>query len=87
LVAALNDDSSPVSKVHLGLVFLVEPTLGFVDVRETQKLEGEVMRLEAMRDRYLSMESWSQLVFDDLVNGAGARAERSPLVVELDAAP
>ncbi|HEX6539498.1 MAG TPA: hypothetical protein VF155_09990 [Candidatus Dormibacteraeota bacterium] len=87
LVAALNDDSSPVSRVHLGLVFLVEPTLGFVDVRETQKLEGEVMSLEAMRDRYLSMESWSQMVFDDLMNGAGARADRSPLVVELDAAP
>ena len=28
LVAAINDDSSPVSRVHLGLVFLVEPTLG-----------------------------------------------------------
>ncbi|MFN2581771.1 MAG: hypothetical protein ABR498_03410 [Candidatus Dormibacteria bacterium] len=87
LVAALNDDSSPVSKVHLGLVFLVEPTLGFVDVRETHKLEGEVLPIETMRDRYLSMESWSQLVFDDLVNGATARAERSPLVVELNAAP
>ena len=87
LVAALNDDSSPVSKVHLGLVFLVEPTLGFVDVRETHKLEGEVMRVDAMRDRYLSMESWSQLVFDDLVNGATSRADRSPLVVELNAAP
>ena len=87
LVAALNDDSSPVSRVHLGLVFLVEPTLGFVDVRETHKLEGEVMPIEAMRDRYLSMESWSQLVFDDLMDGATSRAERSPLVVELNAAP
>jgi predicted NUDIX family phosphoesterase len=87
LVAALNDDSSPVSRVHLGLVFLVEPTLGFVDVRETHKLEGEVLSLEDMRDRYLSMESWSQLVFDDLMNGATQRAERSSLVVELDAAP
>jgi predicted NUDIX family phosphoesterase len=87
LVAALNDDSSPVSKVHLGLVFLVEPTLGFVDVRETHKLEGDVMPLEDMRDHYLSMESWSQLVFDDLMSGAGSRADRSPLVIELDAAP
>jgi predicted NUDIX family phosphoesterase len=87
LVAALNDDSSPVSRVHLGLVFLVEPTLGFVEVRETHKLEGEVMPLEAMRDHYLSMESWSQLVFDDLTNGATGRADHSPMVVELDAAP
>jgi len=87
LIAVLNDDSSPVSRVHLGLVFLVEPTLGFVDVRETHKLEGQSLRLPAMRDHYLSMESWSQLVFDDLVNGATARAPRSPLVVELNATP
>lgn len=87
LVAALNDDSSPVSRVHLGLVFLVEPTLGFVDVRETHKLEGEAMSLPAMRRHYLSMESWSQLVFDDLTDGAPTRAQRSPLTVELGAAP
>jgi predicted NUDIX family phosphoesterase len=87
LIAVLNDDSSPVSRVHLGLVFLVEPTLGFVDVRETHKLEGQSLGLTAMRDHYLSMESWSQLVFDDLVNGATARATRSPLVVELNATP
>jgi predicted NUDIX family phosphoesterase len=87
LVAAINDDSSPVSRVHLGLVFIVEPTLGFVDVRETAKLEGESMSLREMSRHYLSMESWSQLVFDDLTDGAPQRAERSPLVVELSAAP
>jgi hypothetical protein len=40
-----------------------------------------------MRRHYLSMESWSQLCYDDLVAGAPARAERSPLVVELPPAP
>jgi len=87
LVAVLNDDSSPVSKVHLGLVFLVEPTLGFVEVRETEKLEGETMSLPELRRHYLSMESWSQLVYDDLNDGGLRRAERSPLVVELNATP
>ena len=87
LVAVLNDDSSPVSRVHLGLVFLVEPTLGFVDVREVEKLEGSCLSLADMRRHYLSMESWSQLVFDDLTNGARERADRSPMVVELAAAP
>jgi predicted NUDIX family phosphoesterase len=87
LVALLNDDSTPVSRVHLGLVFLVEPRDGVAAVREVAKLEGEVLSLEAMRRHYLNMESWSQLVFDDLVAGAPDRAERSPLVVELAAAP
>ena len=87
LVALLNDDSSPVSRVHLGLVFLVEPEDAAVDVREVEKLEGETLTLEAMRRHYLSMESWSQLVFDDLVAGAQTRVARSPLVVDLAPAP
>jgi predicted NUDIX family phosphoesterase len=87
LVALLNDDTTPVSRVHLGLVFLVEPARGVASVREVRKLEGEVLTLEAMRRHYLNMESWSQLVYDDLVAGAPARAERSPLIVELDPAP
>ena len=69
-MAVLNDDSTPVSQVHLGLVFLVEPLAGRVRVREIEKLEGEVLGLEAMRRHYLNMESWSQLAYDDLVGGA-----------------
>jgi predicted NUDIX family phosphoesterase len=87
LVAMLNDDTTPVSRVHLGLVFLVEPRSGSASVREVRKLEGEVLGLEAMRRHYLNMESWSQLVYDDLVGGAPARAEHSPLVVDLAPAP
>jgi predicted NUDIX family phosphoesterase len=87
LVAVLNDDTTPVSRVHLGLVFLVEPHAGVATVREVEKLDGEVLSLEAMRRHYLNMESWSQLVYDDLVAGAPARAEHSPLVVELAPAP
>ena len=86
LVAMLNDDSTPVSRVHLGLVFLVEPTVALTSVRETEKLEGENLQLSEMRRHYLSMESWSQLVFDDLVAGAVKRAARSPLTVELEPA-
>lgn len=87
LVALLNDDSTPVSRVHLGLVFLVQPAERTTRVRETEKLEGEALSLKAMRRHYLSMESWSQLVYDDLVAGAVQRAARSPLVVELPPAP
>jgi predicted NUDIX family phosphoesterase len=60
---------------------------GPVEVREVEKLEGEILSLEAMRRHYLSMESWSQLVFDDLVAGARTRVAKSPLIVDLDPAP
>jgi predicted NUDIX family phosphoesterase len=87
LVAMLNDDTTAVSRVHLGLVFLVEPVDGQVGVREVDKLEGEALSLEAMRRHYLNMESWSQLAYDDLVAGAPDRAQDSPLVVDLPPAP
>jgi len=87
LVALLNDDTTPVSQVHLGLVFLVEPREGHVAVRETEKLEGEALPLESMRRHYLNMETWSQLAYDDLVAGAPERAEHSPLIVELPPSP
>jgi len=87
LIAVLNDDSSPVSMVHLGLVFLVEPAVGRAAVRETEKLEGWSLGIDEMRQHYLSMESWSQLVFDDIAGDAPARADHSPLVIELAAAP
>ena len=88
LLAVINDDSSDVSRVHLGLVFLIEPEEGAsISIRETEKLEGELLGLGAMRRHYLAMESWSQLVFDDLVGGALARAERSKLVVDLPPVP
>ncbi len=87
LVAVLNDDSTPVARHHLGLVFLVEPEAGGVEIRETEKLEGETLSLEGMRPFYLSMESWSQLCYDDLVDGALERADHSPLSIELPPVP
>ena len=89
LIAVINDDGNDVSRVHLGLVFLVEPVGDVqVTVRETHKLDGELLTLAEMRRHYLSMESWSQLVFDDLATGGGeARAARSSLTVELPAVP
>jgi predicted NUDIX family phosphoesterase len=66
LIGLLNDDSSPVSKVHLGVVFLVDGDSPNIAIRETDKLAGELLTLEEMRIYYLGMESWSQMVFDRL---------------------
>jgi predicted NUDIX family phosphoesterase len=66
LLGLLNDDSSPVSKVHLGVVFLVEGDRPAIAIRETDKLAGELLTLNEMRIYYLGMESWSQIVYDRL---------------------
>jgi predicted NUDIX family phosphoesterase len=66
----LNEDSSPVSKVHLGVVFLVDGDTPDIRIRETDKLAGELLTLEEMRMYYLAMESWSQIVYDRLTLSA-----------------
>jgi len=69
LLGLLNDESSPVSKVHLGVVFLVEGNSPNIAIRETTKLAGELLTLQEMRIYYLGMESWSQMVYDRLLRG------------------
>jgi predicted NUDIX family phosphoesterase len=66
MLGLLNEDSSPVSKVHLGVVFLVEGDTPDIKIRETEKLAGELLTLAEMRMYYLAMESWSQIVYDRL---------------------
>jgi len=66
LIGLLNDDSSPVSQVHLGVVFLVDGDSPNISIRETDKLAGELLTLGEMRIFYLGMESWSQIVYDRL---------------------
>jgi predicted NUDIX family phosphoesterase len=70
LLGLLNDDSSPVSKVHLGVVFVLEGDRPSISIRETDKLAGELLTLSEMRIYYLGMESWSQMVYDRLTGTA-----------------
>jgi predicted NUDIX family phosphoesterase len=62
----IHDESAPVGRVHLGVVFLLEGDSPEIAIRETEKLSGELLTLDEMRIHYLEMESWSQLVYDRL---------------------
>lgn len=66
LLGLLNEESSPVSKVHLGVVFVVDGDSPNIRIRETDKLAGELLTLDEMRIHFLEMESWSQLVYERL---------------------
>jgi predicted NUDIX family phosphoesterase len=78
LIGLINDDSNDVSRVHLGVVFLVEGDSPRIAIRETGKLEGELLRLEEMKMFYLDMESWSQLIYDNLLERERERAAVAP---------
>jgi predicted NUDIX family phosphoesterase len=63
----LNDESTEVSRVHLGAVYVLRASSANVSVRETEKMSGSFVArrdLAAMRD---AMETWSQVVFDALL--------------------
>ena len=65
-VAMLNDDTTEVGAVHLGVVYLADAAGRPVAVRETHKLEGSFAppaAVAAVRD---GLETWSRLVFEAL---------------------
>ncbi|HYM49302.1 MAG TPA: hypothetical protein VET65_01905 [Candidatus Limnocylindrales bacterium] len=66
LIGAINDATTEVGRVHLGLIYLLDGEREDIAIREVDKLAGALLPLEAMRSYYLDMESWSQLIFDHL---------------------
>ncbi len=67
-VGLLNDDTTPVGSVHLGVVYVTDAAGRPVAIRETDKLVGgfaSTAEVGAVRE---AMETWSRLVFDALVD-------------------
>jgi predicted NUDIX family phosphoesterase len=65
-VGLLNDDTTPVGAVHLGIVFAADAGGRDVRIRETDKLDGAFATTDETRAVRESMETWSRLVFDTL---------------------
>ena len=67
-VGLLNDDTTPVGAVHVGVVFMGDASGRPVTIRETDKLTGTFATTAdtaAVRD---AMETWSRLAFDALTS-------------------
>lgn len=62
----INDASNEVGSVHLGFFFTLT-TKGEVAVKETEKLTGGFVKIEELPALSERMESWSQIVIDELV--------------------
>ena len=72
-VGLLNDDTTPVGAVHVGIVFVADAAGRPVEIRETDKLSGSFATTDevaAVRD---AMETWSRLVFDALTDARRPR--------------
>ena len=64
--ALLNDDSSEVGRVHLGVVHVFELESAEVRAGESEITELAFLTRGEIRPRYDALESWSRICFDGL---------------------
>ena len=65
-VGLLNDDTTAVGSVHVGLVYVADAGGRPVAIRETDKLEGAFVSTAEVAAVREGLETWSRLVFDAL---------------------
>ncbi len=63
-VGVLNEEDTPVSQVHFGVVYVVETEDPAVRVREEDRLSGRLATAAEVREARPQMESWSQRILD-----------------------
>lgn len=62
----LNDDTTEVGKVHIGLVLLLHGNSDNIQIKSELK-SGVLVSLEQCQQQYNDMESWTQIVVDYLL--------------------
>ena len=70
LVGIISDDSTPVGQVHLGLVFVLETDSPDFRVNEPELMTAEWASMELLQESFERMESWSQIVFREIISRA-----------------
>ena len=63
-VGLINDDTTDVGRVHIGLLYEIGAGSRAITVRETHKMDGAWAEIGMLEDRYPLLETWSQIVFD-----------------------
>ncbi len=66
-IGVINDNSTDVSKVHLGLLYLLKMEGPDFHIIETEKMEGSLVSISNITEVYENLETWSQIVFDDFL--------------------
>jgi len=69
-VGLLNDDSTAVGRVHVGVVFEADAAGRPVAIRETEKLSGRFVDAAGVESVADELETWSRLVFEFLTSRA-----------------
>ncbi len=63
-VGLIKENLTPVNRVHLGVVFTL--TADINGINEVEKFSWELKDIKGLREKYDKMETWSQLVLDEI---------------------
>jgi predicted NUDIX family phosphoesterase len=72
-VGLLNDDTTPVGQVHLGLVYVADAAGRPVAIRETEKLSGAFVQSAEVAAVLDHLETWSRFAFEFIETRAALR--------------
>ncbi len=63
-VGLIRENTTPVNRVHLGVVFTI--TTDINGIKENEKFSWELTDIEGLKKRYDEMETWSQLALNGI---------------------
>jgi predicted NUDIX family phosphoesterase len=66
----VSDDTTDVGKVHLGIVYKIVLKNHKCSVHEMDKMEGRWVKIADVKKYYDRMETWSQIIIDNILLGA-----------------
>jgi predicted NUDIX family phosphoesterase len=66
-IGTISDESSSVSRVHLGLLYELEVLSDRYEVLEKDKMSAQWARTVDLAQYYEGMETWSQIVYDHYI--------------------
>ena len=63
-IGFINDESIPVSRVHIGLLYNIRVSNKDVYVNETEKMTAAWIEKQDLADFYEGMETWTRIAYD-----------------------
>lgn len=66
-IGFINDDTIPVSKVHLGLLYIIHVSNKHVIINEKDKMKAEWIDKNEISEYYEEMETWTKIAVDSCI--------------------
>lgn len=63
-IGFINDDTIPVGRVHIGLLYNIRVSNKEVYINETDKMTADWIGRSGLAELYDGMETWSKIIFD-----------------------